>query len=184
MQINDNFFIDSPKHPIVLGKISKVYGVKGWLKVISFTEKICNIFNYQPWFIYLFHSWRSFYLENWRYHDKNLIVKIKSIKDRDAATVLINRKINIDISQLPVLKNEAYYWKDLIGCKVLSINGGLIGKVINLIETGANDVLIVKYMMKDLFNVKECLIPFIEDEVIKKVDIINRFISVDWDYAC
>lgn len=96
--------------------------------------------------------------------------------------LLINCEIFIDASQLPDLNSGEYYWKDLLGCQVVTVSGYQLGQVINMIETGSNDVLVVKAnLKKDAFCIQERLIPFLEGQVIKHVDIAVRIIKVDWD---
>ncbi|KAA1461413.1 ribosome maturation factor RimM, partial [Enterobacter hormaechei] len=83
--------------------------------------------------------------------------------------------------QLPELDTGDYYWKDLIGCQVISTAGYNLGTVNDMMETGSNDVMVVKANLKDAFGVKERLIPFLDGQVIKKVDLATKTIEVDWD---
>lgn len=182
MSIINQDFIYGPKNLIILGKFGKAHGIMGWLKVISLTETLCNIIDYQPWLVFALSKWHCLFVEYWRYYNKNILVKIKGIKDRNIAFSLANCVINIDVSQLPSLKQNEYYWKDLLGCQVLAKDGYQIGKVTSLIKTGANDVLVVKAITQKFFGIKEYLIPFIQDQVIKNVSLAKRIINVDWDY--
>lgn len=172
-----------PNHPVKIGKIGRVYGVLGWVKIISFTDKINSIFNYNPWFIFLECSWKLIFLDTWRLLGKNYIAKIKDISDRESALFLMNHFIFIDIIQLPCLQNDEYYCKDLIGCAVVLVDGEVyLGYVTRIIETTANDVLVVQmYEKNDNYKLKECLVPFVQDQVIKNVNLDARVITVDWD---
>ncbi|WP_392398464.1 ribosome maturation factor RimM [Edwardsiella piscicida] len=166
---------------VVLGKLGSAYGIRGWLRVFSSTEDAESIFDYQPWFIQQAGKWVAIELESWRSHNQDWVVKIKGIDDRDAANAMVNREIIVDKSQMPSLDEGDYYWKDLMGCQVVTVSGYALGKVTAMMETGSNDVLVVKANLKDAFGMKERLIPFLDGQVIKKVDLTAKSIEVDWD---
>lgn len=165
---------------VVLGRFSGAYGILGWIKVISFTEQRNNIISYQPWLVNLGHAWDFIYIEQWYFCRNNLIVKIKDINDRETAFSLRNKEINIHRFQLPELKDNEYYWNDLVGCDVYTIFGINLGKIIYLIETGSNDVLVVRGRNVMNFDIQEFLIPFIEGDIVRSVDIFNKIILIDW----
>lgn len=170
----------APLNPIILGKISSAYGIRGWLIVVSSTSKAESIFDYKPWFLKR-EKWQQIELDGWKRKKNDILIKIRSIEDREAARFLTTCEIFVSASQLPSLSNGSYYWKDLMGCQVVNIDGYKIGEIIYLMETGSNDVLVVKSNMKDDFGMQERLIPLIEGQVIKNVDITKRIIEVDWD---
>ncbi|MGK6327019.1 ribosome maturation factor RimM [Erwinia sp. DT-104] len=170
-----------PANPLTLGKMGSAYGIRGWLKVFSSTEDAESIFVYQPWFIQRAGQWQLIELEGWKRHNQDMIIKVKGIDDRDAATLLTNCEIVVDAEQLPPLESGDYYWKDLMGCQVVTTQGYELGKVIDMMETGSNDVLVVKANLKDAFGAKERLIPFLDGQVIKNVDLTTGTIEVDWD---
>ncbi|MFB6421645.1 MAG: ribosome maturation factor RimM [Candidatus Malihini olakiniferum] len=170
-----------PVNPIVIGKTRLTYGIQGWLKLFSSTEKKESIFNYQPWYIKFHGSWTIFAIENWKHHNQGLIIKPKGIDDRDTANLLTNTEIVVGFSQLPDLEEGSYYWKNLFGCEVITSSAYQLGKVINMIETGSNDVMVIKANLKDAFSAKERLIPFLTGQVIKHVDLSTKIIEVDWD---
>ncbi|GAB1438449.1 ribosome maturation factor RimM [Providencia sp.] len=169
-----------PENPIVLGKLGAAYGIRGWLKVFSSTENAESIFDYQPWFIQRSGQWQHIEIEDWKHHNKDIIVKLSGVDDRDEAALLTNFEIAVDSTQLPELENE-YYWKDLMGCHVVTLQGYDLGTVIDMMETGSNDVLVIKANLKDAFGIKERLVPFLDGQVIKKVDLEAKLIEVDWD---
>lgn len=171
----------SPATPLILGKMGSAYGIRGWLKVFSSTEDAESIFDYQPWFIQRAGQWRLIELEGWKRHNQDMIIKVKGIDDRDTAGLLTNCEIVVDSGQLPELGGGDYYWKDLIGCRVVTSQGYEMGTVTELMETGSNDVLVVKANLKDAFGMKERLIPFLDGQVIKNVDLATGSIEVDWD---
>ncbi|WP_348666155.1 ribosome maturation factor RimM [Arsenophonus symbiont of Ornithomya chloropus] len=178
--VKKKVFFVNPINPIILGKLGKTYGIHGWIKIFSFTENIEDIFNYQPWFVQLLKEWYQLEIEDWKYDNKNIFTKFKNIYNKEYADLMINCKIIIDSGQLPLLKKNEYYWKDLIGCKIFNSHAYYLGHVTNLIATGANDVLVTQNL-KDSFGIKERLIPFLYQKVIKKVDIATKIIQVDWD---
>ena len=105
-------------------------------------------------------EWQSIELENWRYHNHEIIVKLKGVDDREAAQILANVEIGVDLSVFPELEEGDYYWHDLIGCTVVNLEGYTMGTVTEMMETGSNDVLVVKANTKDAFGKQERLIPF------------------------
>lgn len=168
---------------IVVGKLGSSYGIRGWLRVFSFTEDPNSLFDYTPWYIQRAGKWQEVEVESFKPHNQDTIVKLKGINDRDEANALTNFEIFVDVQKLPDLKDGDFYWKDLIGCKVVTVNGYDLGQVVDLMETGSNDVLVVKANLKDAFGAKERLIPFVEDQFIKQVDLSIKQITVDWDPA-
>ncbi|MGL9733951.1 MAG: ribosome maturation factor RimM [Symbiopectobacterium sp.] len=171
----------SPINPIVMGKIGSTYAIRGWLRVFSSTEETERIFDYQPWHIQSQGSWQIVEIESWKHHNQDLIIKVKGVDDRNAANLLTNAEIVVDSAQFPDLEEGNYYWKDLFGCEVITSAGYQLGKVIDMMETGSNDVLVVKANLKDAFGAKERLIPFLTGQVIKFVDLSTKTIEVDWD---
>lgn len=168
---------------IIVGKLGSSYGIRGWLRVFSFTEHPDSIFEYKPWYINRAGQWQKVDIESFKPHNQDTIVKISGIDDRDQANTLTNFEIYVDASELPHLNDGDFYWKDLIGCKVITVNGYDLGLITDLMETGSNDVLVVKANLKDAFGAKERLIPFVEDQFIKHVDLSAKQITVDWDPA-
>ena len=126
-------------------------------------------------------QWQPTELENWRHHNHELIVKLKGVDDREAAQILANVEIGVDLSVFPTLEEGDYYWHDLIGCAVVNLEGYAMGTVTEMMETGSNDVLVVKANVKDAFGKQERLIPFLYEQVVKRVDPATKTITVDWD---
>ena len=126
-------------------------------------------------------EWQPTELENWRHHNHEIIVKLKGVDDREAAQILENVEIGVDLSVFPELEEGDYYWHDLIGCSVVNLEGYTMGTVTEMMETGSNDVLVVKANAKDAFGKQERLIPFLYEQVVKRVDLTTKTIEVDWD---
>lgn len=165
----------------VVGKLGSTYGIRGWLRIYSSTEQAESIFDYQPWFLKIKGEWLPTELENWRHHNHEIIVKLKGVDDREAAQILANVEIGVDLSVFPELEEGDYYWHDLIGCSVVNLEGYTMGTVTEMMETGSNDVLVVKANTKDAFGKQERLIPFLYEQVVKRVDLTTKTIEVDWD---
>ena len=167
----------SDEEKIIVGKINGVYGVKGWVKVFSETDPREGITKYKPWYLKQQGKWREVKLESGRRQAKTVIAKLEGYDDPDAAMLLNGAIVGIKPEQLNKLDQDAFYWRDLIGCRVVNQQGDELGKVNSLIETGANDVLVVKSDQDD----RERLIPWTLDHAIIEVDLEQRLILVDWD---
>ncbi|GAA4500093.1 ribosome maturation factor RimM [Pseudaeromonas paramecii] len=168
-------------NPIVVGRLGAVYGIKGWLKVNSFTDNAESIFEYAPWLLQQGGQWREVRLAGWKRHNNGLLCKLDGIDLREEAQALVGADIGVSPEQLPSLPEGEYYWRDLIGCRVVTTKGYELGEVSELMETGSNDVLVVQAKANDAFGMKERLIPFLEEQVIKQIDLAGHTIEVDWD---
>ena len=171
---------------IVLGQVSGVYGVKGWLKIYSYTDPIQAIVDYSPW--YIRHGskrgdWQPVELLQGKRHGKTVIVQIPACESRDDAQLYTGYEIAIKTSQLlPLDGRDEFYWSDLIGLKVVNLQGITLGKVSELMETGANDVLVVTSTedRADDTGATQRLIPWSFNKVIIAVDLDKGQIEVDW----
>jgi len=171
----------SKENQITLGKVGAVYGIKGWLRIHSFTDETDAILDYFPWSLKLGNNTQTVDITDWRKHNKGLIVKIAGIDDRDDAQALVGSEILTNESALAELPQGDYYWRDLIGMAVVTTKGYDLGVVSDMLETGANDVLVVKANLNDGFSKKERLIPYLLEQVVESVSIGNKQICVDWD---
>ena len=171
----------SKEQQITLGKVGAVYGIKGWLKIHSFTGETDAILDYFPWSLKLGNKTQTVDITDWRKHNKGLIVKVAGIDDRDVAQALVGSEIQTSEAALPELSQDDFYWRDLIGMSVVTNKGYDLGVVSDMMETGANDVLVVKANLNDGFSKKERLIPYLFEQVIESVSIENKQICVDWD---
>jgi len=157
--------------PILVGTLSGVYGVKGWVKVFSYTQPKENILVYKHWLLRLEEQWKSTKVVSAKVHGKGIIAQLEGCQDRDKATSLMGVEIAIAADQLAQLPENEFYWAQLIGLKVVTTTGQALGKVVQMIETGANDVLVTD---------EDCMIPFARPEIIKVVDLDDGKITVDW----
>ncbi|WDE12931.1 ribosome maturation factor RimM [Thalassomonas haliotis] len=169
------------KDKITLGKLGAVYGIKGWLKIHSFTDDPEAILDYMPWSLKLGDKVQAVEVTDWRKHNNGLIAKIANYDDRDQAQTLVGSEILANPEALPDLPEGEFYWRDLIGMAVVTTQGYDLGTVSDMMETGANDVLVVKANRNDAFGKKERLIPYLFEQVVISVSVENKQISVDWD---
>ena len=166
---------------VTVGRVSGLFGVHGWVKIYSYTEPRENILRYKPWYLKLGakdlpaqERWLPLQVAAGRIHGKGLVARLEGYDDRDTAAVLVGKEIRVLQSQLPNLAQGEYYWSDLIGLQVVTTEGVRLGVVDHLIETGSNDVFVVR-------GERERLVPYIPEDVIKSVDLDSGIITVDWD---
>ena len=157
---------------VALGYISAVHGVKGWVKVHSWTRPMEAILSYQPWL--LGDDLKPVKIIDGRKQGKGLAALLPGMSDREQARTLVGTQIFADRKQMPATEKDEYYWSDLIDLEVRTLNGEVLGRVETLMETGANDVLVVR-------GEKQRLVPFVQGQYVKRVDLENGFIEVDWD---
>lgn len=192
-----------PEHLLAVGRITSVYGVKGWVKIESFTEPRVNLFIYQPWYIASSNGFQTVVIDEHRPHGKGYAGHIRGVDDRDIAGTYCRKDIYIEKRLLPELASDELYWHQLEGLKVYSVGlhnvaqdgvaqasesqgqdasqseRVLLGKVSEVMETGANDVLVVKNS-SDSIDTRERLIPWLE-EVLYNIDLDKGEIDVYWD---
>jgi 16S rRNA processing protein RimM len=159
---------------IVIGKVGGPFGVKGWVKLLSWTEPRDGIFEYSPWLLKSGDTWKEWEVAEGHAHGKGVIARFEGVTDRDQAMALMGAEIAVWRDQLGETKPGQFYWADLVGLDVQLEGGRSLGKVQGLMATGSNDVLVVK-------GERERLIPFIQGQVIKRVDLAQGLIQVDWD---
>jgi 16S rRNA processing protein RimM len=183
---------------VVMGRIVAPYGVFGWLKVVPDTEAFDGLFDYDTWWLGKGDDWREMVVETAKVHNDVLVVKLVGIDDRDAALACKGKQIAIPRAQLPEAEENEYYWSDLIGLRVKNKQDVDFGLIVDVFETGANDVIVVKpdavksdtvkvdavakTSNKEVAQVKpqERLLPFI-DAVVLEVDLAAKTMLVDWD---
>ncbi|MDC9714345.1 MAG: ribosome maturation factor RimM [Gammaproteobacteria bacterium] len=157
----------------MVGTINGLFGVQGWVKIFSHTQPRKNILSYKPWHIQIDGQWQTLEVINGREQSKTIVAKIKDIDNREQATSMIGIDVYIEKSQLPKLKGDEHYWRDLIGLEVVNQSDFVLGKVENLVDTGANHVIIVR-------GEKEHWVPYIAPFLIE-VNLEMQQILVDWD---
>lgn len=165
---------------ITVGRITTLYGVKGWVKIYSHTEPMESILDYSPWLLKINGQWQPVKISDGKKHGKGLVAKLAGIEDRDIARQYCGLDIAIEKRLLPALEAGDFYWSQLEKLEVLTESGVRLGKVSHLIATGSNDVLVVKGNA-DSIDRKERLIPYLPDQVIKQINLEEGTIRVDWD---
>ncbi len=166
-----------------IGRISGVFGVKGWVKVYSYTSPRVNVVGYSPWYLRQDGQESIRRVRAGQAQGDGVVVSLEGIDDRDAAAALIGSEIEVDRAVLgpPIGTNQPgvaapgeFFWVDLQGMEVRNQAGESLGIVEQLFETGANDVMIV-------IGEGRHLIPFLYGSVVRAVDGDRRVITVDWD---
>ncbi len=162
---------------IELGKVVGVWGVKGWIKLHSYCRNRNDIANYSTWFLKSKNDDPvSYEVLNCREQGQGIAAQLAGVNDPDQAALLNGKGIFVLRDDLPKLPDGQFYWQELIGLNVVNADQE-IGKVSSILETGANDVLVIKRAKQN-----DALIPYI-DEVIKAVDLEQGTMQVDWDPA-
>jgi 16S rRNA processing protein RimM len=160
---------------VVLGRIVGLFGVRGWIKVFSYTEPREAVLQYKGWMLGKKEQWQPAKVVEGKRHGKSVIARLEGVEDREAAEALVGKDIRVSKESLPQPEEGQYYWSDLIGLKVVHRDGTDLGKIDYMLETGANDVMVLK-------GEKERLIPFVMDKVVINVDLAAGQVDVDWEW--
>jgi 16S rRNA processing protein RimM len=160
---------------VLLGRIVGVHGVRGELKLESYTDPRMRIFRYQPWQLGTGSGVVQVAGCQGRAQGKGIVATLPGIDDRDAAAALVGSDIRIPRAALPPAAPGEYYWADLEGLEVVTMQGVPLGRVSHLVATGANDVLVIRD------GVRERLVPFLPGQFVTEVDIQGGRVVVDWD---
>lgn len=159
---------------VVVGRIEGAYGVKGWVRVRSFTDPPANILDYQPWQLRSAQGRQDCERLEMRAHGKGFVARLAGVEDRDAAAALGGAEIEVPRDCLAPTSAGEYYWNDLIGLEVMTTAGQRLGRVERMMATGANDVMV-------LAGDRRRLVPFVHGRVVQAVDLEAGEIRVDWD---
>ena len=167
--MNDN------ERRILLGRIVGAFGIRGQIKIESWTEPRDAIFRYQPWILRdVQGSEREFQGARGKESGKHLVATFPDVTDRDVVEAMRGTDIYVLRSALPPPKAGEFYWIDLEGFRVVNLEGVDFGTVSHLFSTGANDVLFVR-------GDRERMVPFVEPDFVKSIDFDGGLITVDWD---
>ena len=159
---------------MTLGRVSGLFGVKGWLKVHSYTDPLESIVGFETWILRSGNKEQTVELEGGRKQGRTVTVKLKAIDDRDQARALIGAEIAVERNALAPCEPGEYYWIDLEGSAVVTAEGEPLGRLDYVFETGGHDVMVVD-------GDRQRLIPFVQDKVVREVRLEQRVIVVDWD---
>lgn len=164
----------------VMGKVTSVYGVKGWVKVISYTQPKENICQYESWQLEQSGKKSLVSVTHCKPHANGFVAQLDKCSDRELAKQYCGSLITVSQGELPELEEGEFYWHQLEGLRVVTIEGQLIGRVDHMIETGSNDVFVIR-KCEGSIDGKERMVPYLPDQVVKKVDLEAGVIEVDWD---
>jgi len=166
---------DSRQRMLTVGRLHGAFGVRGEVKLESFTDPLRAIAKYQPWTLRDARG-NERVCEDVRVREggKGLIATLPGIEDKDAADALRGTEILVPRSALPPPAEGEYYWVELEGLRVVNLEGADFGTVSHLFPTGANDVMVVQ-------GERERMIPFVLPEFIRNVDFDAGIVTVDWD---
>ena len=163
---------------VTLGRVAGVFGIKGWVKIASNTRPAENILSYPRWWLGADEGFEARLIDS-RAQVNGIVAQVSGrdgqpVIDRDIAARMVGLEIAVDRAELPLAPPGSYYWADLIGLNVFSKDDEPLGRVVEVIDNGAQDVLV----MKD--GEVERLIPFVKDTIIVSVDLAAQRIVADW----
>lgn len=163
---------------LTLGRVAGVYGVRGWVKVLSFTRPIENLLDYRELWIAKGEGYAGRLVEG-KLHGEGIVARIvgpdgKIIEDRDIAAGLIGTELQVERSQMPEPEEGEFYWFDLVGLAVCNLEGVALGRVESVTSNGAQDVLVIQD------GDTERLIPFVHGPIIQSVSLSDGVIVADW----
>ena len=174
---------DEHNNLVLMGKIGSPYGIKGWVKVWSYTEPMENLLEYSPWFLRRDSNIEQVKPGAAKRHGKGLIAQLPGVESPEKARQYLEAEILVAAEQMPALAKDEYYWHQLIGLQVYAATEGsvdvMLGTVSEMMATGANDVIVV--CEESSGSTVERLIPWLPDQVILDVDLVEKRIRVDWD---
>lgn len=159
---------------VVIGRFGRPHGIKGFVTVHSFTEPRDNILRYTDWHVCLNNTWQPVKILSIEVHNKAIIAQIEGYPERELVARLTNAEVAVQKEQLAELEPGEYYWHQLIGMKVVNPKGESFGTVVEVMPTGANDVLVVQ-------GEKRYLIPYLPGQFIIEINDSQQVITVDWD---
>jgi 16S rRNA processing protein RimM len=159
---------------IGIGRIAGPFGVRGWVKIHSYTEPRDNVLRYRPWRLRIADQVTVRKLIEGHAQGQGVVAHLEGCDDREGAEALQGAEIEVDRGALGQPGSQQFFWADLQGMQVRTVSGEELGRVDYLFETGANDVMVV-------VGARRRLIPFVYGNVVAKVDGPGRLITVDWD---
>lgn len=168
---------------IPVGRIGAVHGVRGWVRIQSFTAPPEKIFDYQPWWLKTSQGYEPIEVLDSAVHGQKLVVRLAGVDERELAKTYAQMDIAVDAGAFPELEAGEYYWHQLEGLRVISDYQGKrydLGRIDRLMETGANDVLVVRGGT-DSVDRGERLLPYLPGQTVKHIDLAQGEMIVDWD---
>ena len=173
----------STPEQVIVGKITAAYGIKGWVKIHSYTDPDTNIFAFRQLLMQRGEQWLPVEIDEWRPHGKGLVAHIVGCDDRNEVERLARQSLAVNVEELPDAAADEVYWRDLEGMSVYAADEPapiLLGQITHLFATGANDVMVVD-STADSIDGRQRLIPWVLTDYVLDVDIEKRRVLVDWD---
>lgn len=165
---------------VVLGKLGAPFGVKGWLKVHSYTEDKDGIFDYPLWQIKTSQGWQGFKVEAHKNHHKQPVVQLVGITDREQAQALVKAEIAVPKEALPELEDDELYLFELEGLHVVNTHGECLGKVDKLFDSGGGNQVLALVSCPESIDEQKRLIPYVSNFILE-VNLDAGKITVDWE---
>lgn len=166
--------VELPGPMLAVGRLSGVFGVKGWLKVYSYTRPAENLLNYDPWYFRHGQDFNPLPVAVRDTRGKLMVCRLTGIDVREVAATWVGQEIYVHRDQLPKPPPGEHYWADLIGLEVHNRSGVCLGRIARLLETGAHDILVVR-------GDRERLIPYVQGVHVLEVDSAGGRVLVDWE---
>lgn len=157
---------------LCVGHILGAQGIQGWVRIFSNTSPRENILEYSPWLIEQDDELVTVKIKG-RLQGKHVLARLDGVEDRNQAERLTGCRLYIEAEQLPRLEAGDYYWSALIGLAVETLDAEPLGVIEAMMETGADDVMVLQ-------GERERLVPFVMGEIVTEVDLENRRLVVNW----
>ena len=162
------------KDLVIMGYVSGAFGVRGWIKLHTDTEYADSLFDYPVWWLGKpGKTWQPYTLVEGAVQSKNVVARLKGVDDRDQAFAIRGLTIAVPRDELPAAGENEYYWADLIGLVVVNPQGETLGTIVDMMQTGAHDIMVVRG------DTGEHLIPFVEP-ILLDIDQSARQVRVEW----
>jgi 16S rRNA processing protein RimM len=164
----------APTKLVSLGRVSGLLGVKGWVKVHSYTDPRESIVEFKTWILRSDNDEKTVEIEQGRPQGRTVVAKLREVDDREQARELVGMEISVERSSLAACSPGEYYWTDLEGLRVVTTRGETLGRIDSLFETGSHDVMVVE-------GERQRLIPFVAEKIVRRVELDEGVVVVDWD---
>ncbi|MFL0806031.1 MAG: ribosome maturation factor RimM [Oceanobacter sp.] len=163
----------------VLGKVTTAFGIKGWIKVYSFTQPMANILGHSTWLLKRDGQWQPVKLLDGQKQGKGLVARLQGVNDRNDALALSQTEIAIPTAELPEPDEDEHYWFQLIGLKVVNTDGELLGQVKELFESGGGNQVVTVVGCEGSIDQQRRMIPYV-GAIVLDVDLEKGQLLVDW----
>ena len=176
---------------VPVGTVGRAHGVRGWVRIRSDMDPPEDLLRHDTWLLDRAGRWTPAAVRSARTHGNAFVARFDGVEDRDAAVALTGLRLGLPRAALPALDDGQYYWVDLIGLEVRDEAGEPLGVVREMIETGANDVMVVRPGLpsssvgapgssRGPIPGPDRIIPFLTGDVVREVDLDAGRIRVSW----